>query len=175
MRLVAAIRGSSRVCACVHARPSRDTVAQSASAVIICNPCGTCGIHSLLENPGACCALPEFVFDPLDSTFFWYSPSIAAMNRLSSAHRTRLSRQHSALDGEVNSLQPGRIQEAAESLESSTHCRRSEESPPSSVRHRFRAVTNHLAAFKQLRDHGCCLKSCSTRADRAADRDSRVR
>src|SRR5271166_2633949 len=70
-----------------------------------------------------------------------------------------LGRQHSALDSEMNSLQPLRIQKAsgiAEHHPSVSRQRRN--APPAAVGQRLRAVAHHLSAFQKLGDEGMLLE-----------------
>jgi len=110
------------------------------------------GIHSLLETLVHVAHLPELSLIQLDSTFFCTRPASRPMNRLSSAIERSLSRSIPLLMG-GEFLQPAEFKKPQSRLESSTHCRRSEESPPILRKASIRAVTNHLAAQAAC-DHG---------------------
>ncbi len=96
--------------------------------------------------------LPELVLDPAR---FHSLLKIAERRGREIIFLQRFERslggQHAALDGEMNSLQPLRIQEAggvAEDHPAVAGNRRNR--PPAAVGQRLRAVANHLAAFEQL-------------------------
>ena len=95
---------------------------------------------------------PQFIFDPARFDFLLQSAEgccreIIILERFERS----LRRQHSALDREMNPLQPLRVQESrgvAKNHPTITCNRRNR--PPPTVRQRLRTVANHLSAFKQL-------------------------
>ena len=128
-------------------------VAQAASAGELLQP----GVdhsapESMLEALMEVADLPEFVLDPAR---FHSLLKITERGGREIIFLQRLERgfggQHAALDGQMNALQPLRIQEAggvAEDHPAIAGHRRNR--PPAAVGQRLRAVANHLAAFEQL-------------------------
>ncbi len=96
----------------------------------------------------------------LDSTFFWIlvqrgGGRIIFLQRFECG----FGGEHAALDGEMNALEARGVHEAggvAENHPAIAGNRRNR--PPAAVRHRLRAVADHLSAFEQLSNEGMLLE-----------------
>ena len=112
------------------------------------------GEHAVLKSLMQVADFPELFLDPAGFDFLL----IVAEHRcgeiifLQSLKRS-LGREHPALDRQVNSLQPRRIQEPRRVAQQHPPIARHRRNcPPSAIRHRLGPVADHLAALKQLRD-----------------------
>ena len=107
----------------------------------------------MLESLVQVAHLPEFFFDPARFDFLLELAQhrrrrIVFLQRF----KGRLRGEHPALDRQMNSLEPRRIQEAGRVAEDHPSIARDRRNrPPAAVRHRLRAVADHLAALEQLR------------------------
>src|SRR5437660_3561583 len=104
--------------------------------------------------------LPEFVLDPAR---FYFRLELAqgccrGIAFLQSRKRS-LGRQHPALDGKMNSLQPLRIQKSCRVPEHHPAIARHRRNrPPTAVWQRLRAVADHFPALEQARNKRMLLK-----------------
>src|ERR1700726_3485043 len=113
-------------------------------------------VKPLLKSLVHVADFPELVFDPTGFDFLLIR-SESCYRRIIFLQRFEcsLGGQHAALDCKVNALEARGIQEScrvAEDHPSITSDRRN--GPPAAVRHRLRAIADHLSAFEQLRNKG---------------------
>src|SRR5258708_32740523 len=111
-------------------------------------------VKALLESLMHVADFPEFLFDPTGFDFFLVRAERGGGGILFlQSFEGGLSGEHAALDGEVNPLQSGGVQEAGGIAENHPAIARNRRNrPPAAVWHRLRPVANHLSAFQQLRD-----------------------
>src|ERR1700680_2499693 len=113
----------------------------------------------MLESLMEVADLPKLVFDPAGFDSLLESAQrggrrIIFQQRLESSFCC----EHAALNRQMNSLQPLRIEEAGGVAEDhpAVACDRRNR-PPAAIGQRLRAVANHLGAFKQLRNEWVLL------------------
>src|SRR5580692_3189630 len=104
--------------------------------------------------------LPELIFNPAGLDLLLEATQCSDGRIVFfQCFKSSFSREHAALDRQMNSLEALRVQETGRVAENHpTVARDGGNRPPAAVRQRLRSVANHFAVRKQLRNEGMPLE-----------------